>query len=602
MVRITTEEFITRSTQFHGDRFDYSKSKFIASNEKIAVVCKIHGEFLVSPHSHMMGTGCANCSKKAKKTTESFIADMKVIHDNKFDYSNVTYINSKTPVHVVCDKGHSFWPTPNNHSRGSGCPTCTGTAKQNQMEFIDKCISLHGDRYDYSFVKYMVASKPIDIICREHGIFTQLANSHKLGQGCPKCSGMNKTTEDFIKEAVTVHGDKYDYSKVVYVGSKSYVNIICNTHGVFSQSPNSHLLGRGCGYCGGNVKLTTEQFINKSKVVHGELYDYSKTVYGSSNTESVTIICKEHGEFLQRPMDHLEGCGCTNCTSFGGAEQELRDYVESLGVETTKDKIILEGKEIDIFIPTHNIGFEFNGLFWHSEKRAKKPKIQHKYKTDLARTKGVKLIHIYEDDWEYKKDIVKSIIRNAIGFEDNKIFARKCKCSVIPIRLANELMDKHHIQGKANGIFVSLGLFSGDKLISVMQFSTSASVRGKCQSGVFELVRFVSKTNVVGGASKLFSYFKKTYSPLEVISYSDNDMFDGNVYTRLNFVNISNVPPDYKIIEGNRRKHKSNYRKSVLAKRFPNEYIPELSEHENCFNLKLYRIYNSGLKKWRWQE
>lgn len=596
---MNTQEFIKRSKEKHGDRFDYSKSEFVSSTEKIIVTCRVHGDFPVAPYSHMNGTGCARCSGKAKKTTESFVADMQTMNPH-FDYSNVVYVNTMTPVHVVCDKGHSFWPTPNNHQKGFGCPVCYGHQKQDQEDFIAECKRVHGNKYDYSKVDYKGSQEYITVICTEHGEFEQLASCHKVGQGCSRCAGHNKTTEDIIAEFIEVHGDKYDYSKVDYVGSKTDVTIVCREHGDFPQSPNSHLRGRGCPYCAGNVRLTTEEFIEKSKVVHGELYDYSKTIYGQNNRESVIIICKEHGEFPQAPFDHLEGSGCPSCFNYGTTEQELREYIESFGFVTTKDRTVLEGKEIDVFVPELNLGFEFNGLFWHSEKRAKQPETRHKYKTDLARSKGVKLIHIYDDDWEHKKDIVKTIIRNALGVDYGKVFARKCTISTITAKKANEFMEVNHIQGRATGVSVSLGLFYESELLSVMQFSKAASNRGKTEDDVYELVRFSSKVKVIGGASKLFSHFLKTYTPREVTSYSDNDMFDGGMYEHLGFKHVSDVPADYKIIDGHVRKHKSNFRKSMLAKRFPKDYDPALTEHENCLKLRLYRIYNSGLKKWLW--
>lgn len=596
---MNTQEFIKRSKEMHGDRFDYSKSEFVASTEKIIVTCRVHGDFPVAPYSHMNGTGCARCSGKAKKTTELFVAEMKLLRPT-FDYSNVVYVNTSTPVHVICDKGHSFFPTPNNHQRGFGCPVCYGHQKQDQEDFIAECKQVHGNKYDYSKVDYKGSQEYITVICTEHGEFEQLASCHKAGQGCSKCAGRNKITEDIIAEFVEVHGDKYDYSKVDYVGSKTDVTIVCREHGDFPQSPNSHLKGRGCPYCAGNTRLTTEEFIEKSKVVHGDLYDYSKTIYGQNNREGVIIICKEHGEFTQAPFDHLEGCGCPRCHNFGSTEQELRDYVESFGFNTIKDRTILEGKEIDVFVPDLNLGFEFNGLFWHSEKRTKQPETRHKHKTDLARSKGVKLIHIYEDDWEHKKDIVKAIIRNALGMSDRKLFARKCVVSTVTPKKANDFMEANHIQGRATGVSVSIGLFYDSMLVSVMQFSKNASNRGETEEGAYELVRFSSNVKVVGGASKLFSYFLKSYKPKEVTSYSDNDVFDGGTYELLGFNHVSDVPADYKIIDGHIRRHKSNYRKSMLAKRFPKDYDPALTEHENCLKLRLYRIYNSGLKKWLW--
>jgi hypothetical protein len=124
--------------------------------------------------------------------------------------------------------------------------------------------------------------------------------------------GKLKTTEEFIRRAKKVHGDKYDYSKVEYKGTHTKVCIICPIHGEFFQTPNNHLHGQGCLACGGRKQLTKEEFIQKAREVHGDKYDYSKVEYVNKNTK-VKIICPIHGEFEQEPNSHLEGKGCPNC-------------------------------------------------------------------------------------------------------------------------------------------------------------------------------------------------------------------------------------------------------------------------------------------------
>lgn len=600
MKKLTQEEVIKRFISTHGNKYDYSKTKFINSYTPVIVTCKIHGDFKANVSWHSKGIGCPSCSGKKKKTTESFIHEAQSVHGDKYDYSKVIYKNNKTPVTIICEKGHENDVLPQNHLRGFGCNTCNGTQKLSQDNFIEKANLIHKNKYDYTKTVYGGGKNSIIIICPVHGEFTQQASAHLSGQGCPKCYGHNKTTTDFINESLIIHGDKYEYSKSEYINSKTDVIIICKVHGDFNQTPNAHLRGTGCPTCSGNIKLTTDSFIEKAKIVHGDKYEYSKTVYGSSNKDSLIITCKDHGDFNQRAFDHLQGCGCPNCNNYGKLEQELRDYIESLGIITTKDRTVLEGKEIDIFIPEYNIGFEFNGLFWHSEKRAKDPINAHSNKTNLAKNKDIRLIHIYEDDWIIKKDIVKSIIRNSLGLENTKVYARNCSISFIEHRLASDFMDKNHILGAAKGVNTSLALIYENKIVSVMQFSKSASHRGKSSEHEYELIRFANSIKVIGGASKLFSHFVKNYSPKIVTSYSDKDMFDGGVYKILGFNHISDVPPDYKIIDGNIRRHKSNFRKSELAKRFPEKYNPDLTERENCWNMGLYRIYNSGLKKWVW--
>ena len=162
--------------------------------------------------------------------------------------------------------------------------------KKTKEEFIKEARELHGDKYDYSKVEYIGALKKVCIICPEHGKFWQEASGHLKGQGCPKCSGKYiPTIEEWIEKARKVHGDKYDYSKVKYIDSKSKVCIICPIHGGFEQTPHNHLGGQGCPTCGKCIP-TKEEWIAEARKVHGDKYDYSKVDYVNSRTK-VCIIC-----------------------------------------------------------------------------------------------------------------------------------------------------------------------------------------------------------------------------------------------------------------------------------------------------------------------
>lgn len=184
-------------------------------------------------------------------------------------------------------------------------------------EFIKKSIKKHGNKYDYSKVEYVNTKTKVYIICPEHGEFWQSPDHHLQGHGCPKCSGLVTNTKEFIEKAKSVHGNKYDYSKVKYVNCHTKVCIICPEHGEFWQNPSDHINGSGCPKCKaekiGNINRKGKySFIEEAKNVHGDKYDYSKVEY-TNNKAKVCIICHEHGEFWQVPCDHLKGCGCPKC-------------------------------------------------------------------------------------------------------------------------------------------------------------------------------------------------------------------------------------------------------------------------------------------------
>ena len=250
--------------------------------------------------------------------TEEFIKKAKEVHGDKYDYSKVEYINCKTKVCIICPIHGEFWQTPEKHLQGKGCKEC-GKIKSslsrllNNDIFISRAKKVHGDKYDYSKVEYVNIYTKVCIICPIHGEFWQTPNDHLNNKnGCPKCcNNVKKDTIQFIKEAKEVHGDKYDYSKVEYINAKTKVRIICPIHGEFWQKPNNHLYKQGCPKCA-NKNITTNEFIEQAKEVHGDKYDYSKVEYINNRTK-VCIICPIHGEFWQLPNNHLQGKGCKDC-------------------------------------------------------------------------------------------------------------------------------------------------------------------------------------------------------------------------------------------------------------------------------------------------
>jgi hypothetical protein len=240
-----------------------------------------------------------------------------------------------------------------------------------------------------------------------------------------------------------------------------------------------------------------------------------------------------------------------------------------------------DGLEIDIYLPDLNIGFEFNGLYYHSNKF--KDKNYHIDKTNYFKEKGIRIIHIWEDDWIHKKDIIKCQIKNWLRQTPNKIYARKCVVKEIDAKTARKFLDNNHIQGKNRSV-IKLGMFHKDKLVSVMTFDHFEG-RKKMSDKEWNLSRFcnILDTNVVGGASKMLKYFINNYLVERIISYSDNDWSLGNVYGLLGFKNLYSTKPDYKYIIDKKRINKSRYRRSNL-----NTNLTESQEMESRNILKVW--------------
>ena len=235
--------------------------------------------------------------------------------------------------------------------------------------FIERANKIHGNKFDYSKVNYVNSKTKVCIICPIHGEFWQKPYSHLNGRGCNLCSKPVHDTESFIRESKKIYGNKYDYSKVQYVDAKTKVCIICPKHGEFWVTPNNHLRGRGCYNCGREVcakkqSLSTQQFIDKAREVHGDKYDYSKANYTNNHTE-VCIICPIHGEFWQKPMKHLSGHGCPKCSESKletmvrvMLEENNIEYIQECGYDTFK---WLKKQRFDFYLPKYNIAIECQG-------------------------------------------------------------------------------------------------------------------------------------------------------------------------------------------------------------------------------------------------
>jgi hypothetical protein len=323
MTTKTTDQFIQDAQKIHNDTYDYSNVNYKGHLINVKIVCKLHGEFYQTPKCHVRGHGCPKCrymksSEKLSKNHDKFIEEVNMIHDNKYDYSKTHYKKSSIKITIVCKEHGDFFQTPNAHLRGAGCSKCSNIKnglmrRKTNENFIKDAIDIHGNRYDYSKVNYKNSSTKIIIICKEHGEFEQAPISHLNGSNCNKCSGAyTLSTDEFVNKANIIHDNEYDYSKVEYVNTKKKVTIVCKIHGDFTQIPEHHLNGHGCSKCANCHKYTTNEFIKKANEIHGNKYDYSNVVYTKSH-DKISIICNEHGEFVQNASSHLRGIGCSKC-------------------------------------------------------------------------------------------------------------------------------------------------------------------------------------------------------------------------------------------------------------------------------------------------
>lgn len=253
--QLTQQEFIEKSKCIHKNIYDYSLSKYLKSKSKIIILCKVHGKFTQTPNSHLCGRGCPKCVGKFM-TTKEFIEKANKIHKNKYAYTKFKYVDTNTRGIITCKIHGEFKQIPDVHLTNHGCPHCGGNMKMTKKHFIYKAKIKHNNKYTYEkfiFINNHIGGK---ITCPIHKIqFSQTPANHLSGNGCSQCGliknieSKRHTLEEWIKKAKIVHKNTYDYSKVIYTGIDSKVVIICKIHGEFKQTGYHHLIGCGCPKC-----------------------------------------------------------------------------------------------------------------------------------------------------------------------------------------------------------------------------------------------------------------------------------------------------------------------------------------------------------------
>lgn len=616
MKKLTTEEFIRRAKERHGDKYDYSLTEYTKSSAKVKIICPVHGVFEQVASSHMMGFGCQKCGatetwkKRERLTTEEFIAKSREIHGDKYDYSKTVYEGSHKNVCIICPIHGEFWQNPHVHLRGQGCDKCgdiiiSEKLSMGKEEFIRRATEKHNGKYKYpEYIEYKNNVTKVPIICSVHGEFWQAPANHLKGAGCPKCAleGLKKpkvSKEEFIRKSMDVHYGKYCYSDVLYRGMHTKVKIICPKHGEFWQLPANHVIGQGCPKCGDESTatkkmMTGEEFIIRCRDAHNGKYTYNKLSY-KGISHDIIVTCPKHGDFCINAAAHLYSKhGCPKCSNqISKGENEIFKLIKKIDNDCKQRvKSIIKPYEIDIYAPSYKIGIEYDGLLWHSDFYGK-DESYHLSKTEKCLENGIRLIHIFEDEWAEKKEIVESRLNSLFGVYQSRIYARQCEVKCLDSKTASIFLKNNHLQGNVSSP-IRYGLYYKGELVAVMTFGKLRKNLGsKSRDGEYEMLRFCTKLNtaIVGGASKLLKRFIRDYNPIRVLSYADRRWSDGNLYVKLGFKHIRNSRPGYFYLINRKRENRFKYRKSELVKQ---GFDKDKSEHEIMRERGIPRIYDCG--------
>lgn len=414
----------------------------------------------------------------------------------------------------------------------------------------------------------------------------------------------NKSTVEKIKESKLIKYGDPNYNNKEKFKKTIKVKMEKDKESILEKRKKTKLIKYG------NPNFTNIEKIIKSKKntslkqINGKCKKYSVKVLDILENSSYIIYCdkcKNESKMTNTRINvrlRSEKDPCPVCNNYNSGksytEKEISDFIKKLGIEITEnDRSILERNEIDIFVPSLNIGFEYNGLYWHSELNLDPG--YHQRKQDLAIKKGIKLINIWEDDWRDKKEIVKSKIKHVLGVSEKRIFARKCKIREVDFKTTKIFLEDNHIQGFCP-FKNSIGLYYEEDLVSICTFG-SRKISGKSEK---ELLRFSNKKNhhIPGGFTKILNYYLEKYGENEIVTFADRcwtPQYD-SIYTKCGFEFLYSTKPNYFYIEDHTRYHRYNYRKNILIKQ---GYSKDLTEREIMMDRKIFRIYDCGQYKYK---
>lgn len=564
-----------------------------------------HGEFQIRAGNHMAGIGCPKCAGKYKPTTEEWIKRANYVHKNKYDYSKTKYTKSSEKVCIIChekdefgEEHGEFWQEATSHLMGCGCSKCNGGTSFSKNEFVKKAKEVHKTVYDYSKFEYTNANTKSVIICPKHGEFLQSAWIHLKGHGCPKCK--SSRLENIVMRMLEKQNINYTYQ--YNLKCKDTVlkcdfllddyNIIIECQGEQHFIPTN--------FSNNSETITDEDLarFEKQKLRDSEKYDTAlnenKTVlyYTIPNDFHKNNVNVNEGFYKDKlvftDIDRMLEYVKNSKKPIKNTHNTFNDFFKYVYNDISKNTV----KSNNVIYYNEYV------ILYFSLKQNNKYDVYEKKR--LYEKRGNKVIVVFEDEFLNKKDIVLKKLKHILLLNNNteKIMARKCSLKEIDKNIAKEFLNNNHIQGFVSST-VYLGAFYGDKLISVMCFT-------KEENKKWNLTRFASDNDYIcnGVGGKLFKYFIKNYDYTEIKSFSDRRWSyneTDNLYTKLGFVKSKVLSPDYHYIKNgdSNRYHKFSFRKNILIKKYPNiDLDPRLTELEMTKMLGYDRIWDCGLVKY----
>lgn len=608
--KLNLQEVIDRCNEIFGNKYDYTNSVFVNTRTPMDIICPIHGKFSMPPKRHLKGQGCPECGKEYarnwrkgewKHFNEKFIKK----YSNSFTFPNLKneYENERSTLTMYCKRCGTKYEVTGNYllsNRFNGCTNCCYFYDYN---FLNSMNRTNNPLVEFKGLKDLRNDK-VQLICEEHGEYDVSINTLLQGKGkCSKCNGHSRllTQEEAFKRIREKYGDSI-VPLTPYVKSDIPMKFQCSNGHTFDRDFNTAMCANlflPCPICS-KIELskrrtkTLEQFIEDAVKVYGkDKYDFSESKYISSS-DTITIKCNDCGRYFTLSAgSFLQGHGCPyhNCNS-SLMEKDLANVIKTYGYEclTNTRNILPDNKEIDIYVPQLKIAFEFDGLYWHNE--INKESNYHLNKTIECERKGIKLFHIFEDEWVNKRNIIISKLNEIFHKNQENIRNEDCNIRIINNNEAYIFLNNNHIKGGCK-CDINYGLIYNNEIVSIMSFD----LIGKNKQ--YELMQYCDKlnTNIVDGNTTLFKFVLSELKPSEIIYHSDRRFPQNDFIQNLGFKIVSKTKPNYFYVIGNKRVDKSLLSKSLLVE---NYNCPQSMSKESFYKAqKWYKIYDCGNIKYK---
>ena len=627
--------FLEAATAKYGDLYTYFPTDIFRHDKKIEFTCSKHGRLAQTPKLHL-SIGCPKCSLErysSKRINNSFLILKRKaceIYGDKYKY--ISYDGRR--VTIECPKHGIFYKQPSLFLNGEDCPSCRGLNSESRNrkcaeEFKEKARAVHGDKYGYDKVNYISSHKKVEIQCRKHGSFWQAVTNHLKNHGCPFCSGRKLHIGSIESEIKEFYGEDSvllnpteitKFNSILKIRThKKEINIQLK---VFRSQQTNKIRSQSSDYkLKSSYRSRTRSLVAREKYEESSLEflgcdpsNYKKyiDIFAANKTEKYDIDHK----FPCSAFDLSDSMSIRCCFNYRNTQKidrsdntakkaKILDHFSILPTKIEKilnieDSLRLNSIEFetcfiidniysDIYISSKNIAIRFYSNYECSKGALARDRA-------IFNLHGVELLQVLDTELIKQFDVVLSRIYAKIGLIKNKIPARKTTVVEITKTQKANFLNTNHLQ-KNDKSKIDLGLIYEGEIVAVMTFCKSRIALGNKSLNSEELSRFCCKTNTIvqGGANKLFKYFIRNFEFDKIVSYSEHRWGNGNVYTNLGFTKVSETVPGYYYYHLDNPldiKHRFNFRKSMLSKRF-GESIYE-KEEEICKDNNYFRIYNSG--------